>query len=155
MNLSASYVNKAFDRCKAKAGSIGTVSVKGMRGVAYTLHLNTLKEEFTPLLSLIRRFPERMFASRNPFGAPWIMICSHGSGFDGCTQETAERLVAMGIALNIIRIVGYDAMATDIPVIVVDDLRLMREGMLTKKGLVNAARAKRISLRMNISQQNR
>lgn len=146
MNLSASYVNKAFDRCKAKAGSIGTVSVKGMRGVSYTLHLNTLKEEFTPLLSLIRRFPERMFASHNPFGAPWIMICSQGSGFDGCTQETAERLVAMGVALDIIRIVGYDAMATDIPVIVVDDLRLIREGKLKKNGFVNSTRAKRISL---------
>lgn len=149
MNLSVSYVNKAFDRCKAKAGSIGSVSVRGMRGVSYTLHLNTLKEEFTPLLSLIRRFPERMFASRNPFGAPWIMICAQGSGYEGCTQETADRLVAMGIALDIIRIVGHDAVATDIPVILVDDLRLMREEKLTKKGFVYSQRAKRVLHKKN------
>lgn len=146
MNLSISYVNKAFIRCKAKAGSIGSVSVKGVRGVSYTLHLNTLKEEFTPLLSLIRRFPERMFASHNPFGAPWVMICSQGREDERCTLKTADRLVAMGIALDIIRIVGYDAIATDIPVIVVDDLRLMREGKLTKKGFINSPRTKRVSL---------
>lgn len=129
MNISSTVINQIYLRCllRSKESSCDSITVPGLLAGAHTFHQERLRSEYSSVFSAIKKLPRRMLHSNNPAGLPWIIARSHGSGYDGCTLETAERLVVMGIALGIIRIVQSELPIMDMPYIVVDDDRLIRE----------------------------
>ena len=135
MNISSTFINQIYLRCllRNKEVSYGGITVPGLLSGAHTFHQERLQSEYSSIFSAIKKLPRKMLHSNNPAGLPWIIARSHGSGYDGCTLETAERLVVMGIALGIVRIVRTEQPVMDIPNIVIDDDRLIREEKMRPK----------------------
>lgn len=135
MNISSSVINQIYARCllKRKEAAHSNITVPGLRESAHTFHKDRLQAEYSSILSAIKKLPRKMLRSNNPGGAPWIAARSYGSGYDGCTLDTMEKLVAMGIALNIIRIVKTEQPVSDVPNIVIDDERIILEEKLKPK----------------------
>lgn len=103
------------------------ITVPGFTGSAHTFHSRRLDGQYLYILTAIKKLPRRMLHSQSPDGVPWIVARSHGGTFDGCTLETAERLLVMGIALGLVRVVRTQTDVCDVPYVVIDDDRLIRQ----------------------------
>ena len=128
MVISSTVVNHIYTTCLLtdKEKYFDSITVPGFTGPAHTFHRGRLEKQFTHIHAAIKKLPRRMCHSQSPDGAPWILARSHGSQLDGCTLETAERLLVMGIALNMVRVVKFAEGTCDVPYVVIDDDRLIR-----------------------------
>lgn len=77
--------------------------------------------------------PEQMRYSRSREGMPWILARHHRKMGD-LTIETAEQLVAMAVALGIMRIVPHEDMPHDVPYVVIDDERIRKTEIVEATG---------------------
>lgn len=136
MNITTTVINKIYMDClltMREQYSSDSTTVPGLTHGAHTFHYKRLNAKFTYILSTIKKLPRAMLHSHSEKGVPWIVARSHGSAYDGCTLESTERLLVMGIALGIVRVVSSSTPACDVPYVVIDDDRLIRHEKLKPK----------------------
>lgn len=128
MNISPLAINHIYTTCLLGSREVyyESITVPGFQGKAHTFRRGRLEEQYSTVLSAIKKLPRVMLHSQSPGGVPWILARSRGSSYDGCTLDVAERLLVMGIALNIVRVVNSTTSASDVPYVVIDDDRLIR-----------------------------
>lgn len=129
MVISAPLVNRIYLTCllQLREEYHECITVPGFTGSAHTFHSRRLNEQYAQILTAIKKLPRRMLHSQSPDGVPWIFARSHGGTFDGSMLETTERLLVMGIALGMVRVVRTHSDACDVPYVVIDDDRLIRQ----------------------------
>lgn len=128
MVVTSVTVNSIYLHCllSKKEAREECIRVAGFREGLHTFHSGRLNKEFSRIMCAIKKLPSEMLHSHNPEGIPWIYARSYGGEYGGCTLDTIERLLSMGIALDIVRIVNRTGSSCDIPYTVIDDDRLIR-----------------------------
>lgn len=129
--MTAKVINQIYSKCIAteKEKKNPCISVNGMTKGVHVFNPERIQEEFNRILSAVTKLPRFMRYSSSPYGAAWIMARSGDGPLGGMSLLTTERLMAMAIAVNIIRIVPHNELPCDIPFVVIDDLRLHRQEM--------------------------
>lgn len=132
MIISPLVINQLYTTCLLSSQEMyhESITVPGFQGKAHTFRKERLTKQYSSVLSAIKKLPRVMLHSQSPAGVPWILARSRGSHYDGCTLEVAERLLVMGIALNIVRVVKSTSSAYDVPYVVIDDDRLIRTELM-------------------------
>lgn len=102
------------------------VCVPGFREGTHVFHRKRLASRFTEIMCAIKKLPPSMLHSRNPQGVPWITARFGGGEYEGCTLDTVERLLSMGVALGIVRMTGSGETPCDMAYVTVDNDRLYR-----------------------------
>lgn len=134
MIISSTVINHIYYSCllTSQEKYYDSTTVPGFTGQAHTFHHLRIQKRYIGILSAIKKLPRVMLHSQSPNGVPWILARNHGGIFDGCTLETAERLLVMGIALGIVRVTKTSCDAYDIPYVTIDDDRLIRTELVEK-----------------------
>lgn len=111
------------------------VTVKGFPAGEHTFVKQRLEQHFMDILSAVKGIDSEMRYSHSRYGKPWIFARHHRKMGD-INLDVTEKLVAMAVALSIMRIVpDANGMVTDVPCVVIDDERTRRIGMLEDKPL--------------------
>lgn len=107
-----------------------TVTVPGLSGSKHTFCVNRLQEKYMYILSALKGLPRKMRYSLRHEGMPWIYARGEGSRYEGVTLETAERLIVMGVALGMVRILEPFCQSCDILNVVIDDEKIRKMEMM-------------------------
>ena len=131
--MTSRTINQIYSKCitteKEKEKGQSCIQVKGMTRGIHVFNTSRIEDEFNRILSAVTKLPKSMRYSSSPEGKAWITARSGNGPLSGMSLLTTERLMAMAIALKIIRIVPHAELPCDIPFVVIDDTRLHRQEM--------------------------
>lgn len=123
MTISRIYTESLFRKGDPKEEE---VCVPGFRTGIHAFHKKRIEGRFREIMCAIKKLPPSMLHSLNPQGEPWINARLGGGGYEGCSLDTIERLLVMGLALGVISIVDNDRTPCDMVYVTVSDDRLYR-----------------------------
>lgn len=106
------------------------INVNGLTQGKHVFNKERLQKEFNKVLCAVTKLPASLRYSSNPKGKAWIMARTGNGSLSGMSLQTTERLIAMAIALGIMRVVPHEEIPCDIAFVVIDDIRLHRQEML-------------------------
>lgn len=146
MYTSTSKLAKIYRDCSASGNREGEryAAVPGFTGKPHVFRRDRLEKHYISILSAVKGMPEQMRYSRSREGMPWI-LARHHRKMGNLTIETAEQLVAMAVALGIMRIVPHENMPHDVPYVVIDDERIRKTEIVEATGknkLPNSAKTR-------------
>lgn len=132
MYVTPYFINKIYNESLLRSKEVyeDKIIVPGLTEKEHVFNRKRLEEKYNSILSGVKGLPKKMRYSQNKTGLPWIFARSKGSRFCGMTLESTERLVAMGIALELIRVVKHEESPCDIPYVVIDDEHLRKTELM-------------------------
>lgn len=140
MIVTLSLINRIYQECLMRPNEVNEaiITVPGMTCGAHTFHKERLENRFMQIVCGLKKLPRIMRYTQSPNGVPWILA----KRLNGMTPETAENLLAMGIAIGLVRITGRLNSCCDITYVVIDDARAIRKERMKPKcfrrqGLIN------------------
>lgn len=110
------------------------ISVNGFTCRAHLFNKFRLRGKESFIICALKRLPRILRRSVTDKGAPWITARRHDTDDSIYTLDTTEKLLSMGIALGIISVLSSAIQTTDVPYIIIEDLRCRRE-QLAREGL--------------------
>jgi hypothetical protein len=137
MYVTAETINRIYHetvfRPNQRCGE--TLTVRGFFGTTHTFCAKRLNEKYMFILSALKGLPRSMRYSSSHTGKPWIMARGSESKYEGATLETAERLLVMAVALQMVRILNPVCEACDVPNVVIEDEKLRKLEMMYPKNV--------------------
>lgn len=121
MFISSINISTAYNQCITKRRE-GAIEVMGMMGRSYLFDNSALLREYPKILIALKWLPREMRRSHGCTGLPWIFGRKDRTGLEWLMLETLDKLIALGIALELITVTHPDS-ATDIPYIIIEDCR--------------------------------
>lgn len=127
-SYSTTIINKIYELCslrKSHADNEGTASINSFICGSHIFDKNRLWDiAYIPVLNLLKKMPENMRRSVSSEGTPWFYVAKSNTGKYWMSFDTADRLVCMGIALDLVtRIPALCNTVTNMEYVIIEDLR--------------------------------
>lgn len=136
MYINSITINETYNACQLGRRHSGKecISVNGFTHSAHLFSKQHLIQRQSFIICALKRLPKTLRRSMTDKGAPWITARRHGTGNEEFAMDTTEKLLAMGIALDIVSVLPSPITDTDVPYIIIEDLRCRRD-QLAREGI--------------------
>lgn len=141
MYINSLTINETYKACqlRRRSSSKECISVNGFTNRVHLFDKSRLYHYQSFIICGLKRLPKTLRRSLTDKGAPWITARWHGTDNEMFAMDTTEKLLAMGIALDIVSVFPSSVADTDVPYIIIEDLRCRRE-QLAREGIRPSAK---------------
>lgn len=141
MYINSLTINETYKACQLRRrdSSKECISVNGFTHQAHLFNKSRLYQYQSFIICALKRLPKTLRRSLTDKGVPWITARRHGTDNEIFAMDTTEKLLAMGIALDIVSVVPSSVIDTDVPYVIIEDLRCRRE-QLAREGIRPSAK---------------
>lgn len=129
MYINSITINETYNYCKLNRHETDKecISVNGFTMRAHLFNKSRLYQKQSFIICALKRMPRTLRRSITDKGAPWITARNHGIDNGLMAMDTTEKILSMGIALGIVTVLPSSISSTDVPYIIIEDIRSRRE----------------------------
>lgn len=136
MFATTTKINRIYENCRLRGSSPTeeAVSADGMEMGVHTFSLSRLTEHYMDIVSFVKGLPVGLRYSKNRGGMAWVYARHHRTA-GTINLQAAEQVVAMSLALGVMKKVERRDIPCDVLYVVINDSGIRRREMTEPKSV--------------------